>query len=508
MEWEKLFKPKTLERGRNYAKEGKVTKIKQKSNTVSATIEGRETYSVSITYGESIRIAEMSCTCPSYTKTNYCKHCAALLFATSDSTKSDTSPSVSSCVPPSTNSITYAVPKSATTAEKLKDIKRQLISRYSTKEMYHIWEIKQENPEVNWDTIKQWVRKEEEMSLGEWLTHIGVLKQMCKFNFSEDTVELHEIAQKNCCAVAPGGGHSISVENLMKKLGANIVSFDDTNIDFLFVFEPHEITKVPVHANTDAYNLFTKKENGERHFSILGNAFYYKLVKYEESLKRKKQTRAPKKLPLPSVNEFSDLFSLPPRGSYFELKFNIDENPLTIGNYINPNLIYKFHPNYHNIELNKMRNEIKELLELDYYAIFIKSNYNDLSPVDTDVAQKDYLIFKRICDLCKYDAVLKLITYAVPRNNDGSLKKKTVTTIARTSYIHFDPQYKEFGILDFKYFVLVAKTTNTGIELEIRQKNIVRMPEEDICELVDIPETSQELLDKILQIGEIIESKK
>ena len=506
MEWEKLFKPKTLERGRGYAIEGKVTKIKRKSNTVSATIEGREPYKVSITYNESEQIEEMSCTCPSYTKVNHCKHCAALLFVISDSTTSDICSSVST--PVTAISIKYTVPKTATTAIKLADIKEQLIARYSTEELYHIWKLKQDNPEVNWDTVKQWVRKEEGLGMLQWLAKIGVLRQISKFNFGEDVVELGDIAGKNCCAIAPGGGHSTNIENSMKKLGANIVSFDDANIDFLFVFEPHEITKVPVHENTDAYTLFTKKENGELHFSILGNVFYYKLMQYEESLKPKKQPRRPKKLPLPDVNEFADLFNLPPRGAYFKIKFNIDENPLTIGNYINPNLIYKFHPDYHNIELNMMHNEIKELLELDYSAIFIKSNYNDLSPVDTDVAQKDYLMFKRICDLCRYDAVMKLITYAMPRNNDDSLKQRSVITIARTSYIHFNPKNEEFGILDFQYFVLEAKTTNSGIELEIRQNNIVRMPEEDICELVDIPETSQELLDKILQIGEIIESKK
>jgi hypothetical protein len=352
------------------------------------------------------------------------------------------------------------------------------------------------------------VRKEEGLGMLQWLAKIGVLRQISKFNFGEDAVELGDIAGKNCCAIAPGGGHSTNIENSMKKLGANIVSFDDANIDFLFVFESHEITKIPVHENTDAYTLFTKKENGELHFSILGNVFYYKLMQYEESLKPKKQTRGPKKLPLPDVNEFVDLFNLPPREEYFKLEFNIAGKPLTIGNYINYNLSYRFHPDYHNIELKKMHNEIKELLDLDYSAIFIKDNYNDLTPVDPGVAEKDYITFKRICDLCRYDAVMKLITYAMPRNNDGSLKQRSVITIARTSYIHFNPKNEEFYIMDFEYLALVAKTTKTGIELEIRQKNLIHMPEEDICNLVDIPETSQELIEKILQIGEIIESKK
>ena len=135
MEWEKLFKPRTLERGRDYAKEGKVAQIKRKCNTVSASVEGWETYKVVITYDESNQIAEMSCTCPSHTKTNYCKHCAALLFATDDSTIDDTS-GVAACE--SSITVKSTLPRSASAEDKLNEIintlERVLGVRQSTKQ--------------------------------------------------------------------------------------------------------------------------------------------------------------------------------------------------------------------------------------------------------------------------------------------------------------------------------------------------------------------------------------
>lgn len=87
MDWQKLFAPWILERGRNYWDDGCVESLDWDGNTVTALVSGTEDYDVEIEMGRGGKIADMSCTCPYAEDGNNCKHMAAVLFAMEDGTK-------------------------------------------------------------------------------------------------------------------------------------------------------------------------------------------------------------------------------------------------------------------------------------------------------------------------------------------------------------------------------------------------------------------------------------
>ncbi|MGM9600435.1 MAG: SWIM zinc finger domain-containing protein [Faecousia sp.] len=81
MDWQKMFTPWILERGRNYWDDDCVESLYQDGNTVTAVVSGTEDYDVEIEMGRGGNIAYMSCTCPYAGEGNNCKHMAAVLFA-------------------------------------------------------------------------------------------------------------------------------------------------------------------------------------------------------------------------------------------------------------------------------------------------------------------------------------------------------------------------------------------------------------------------------------------
>ena len=137
-------------------------------------------------------------------------------------------------------------------------------------------------------------------------------------------------------------------------------------------------------------------------------------------------------------------------------------------------------------------------------------NYRDIESVELGIAENDINSFIKICKLCQVPAVLKLISCVVKRNKDGSLKKRAVTPIFQTKYIPLDLKSKAplYPPLDFQYYSLVAKNTDSEIRLEIRRNTLVTEYGDESYRFKNHDSsTSETLIEKILQIGEIIENK-
>lgn len=78
-QWEDLFAPWILARGKRYYEDARVTQITQQGNTIRATVAGTDAYTVEVDLPGGFP-SFMSCTCPYGCRDN-CKHMAALLFA-------------------------------------------------------------------------------------------------------------------------------------------------------------------------------------------------------------------------------------------------------------------------------------------------------------------------------------------------------------------------------------------------------------------------------------------
>ena len=76
MEWERYFDEKILMNGYAYYRDDKVKVISYTKNTMSAIVEGTESYYVFV---DKDRLKDMRCTCPYHEKGHNCKHMVAVL---------------------------------------------------------------------------------------------------------------------------------------------------------------------------------------------------------------------------------------------------------------------------------------------------------------------------------------------------------------------------------------------------------------------------------------------
>ena len=79
--FEGLFAPRILQRGADYAREGRITIVQNERAECLALAHGTETYHVTIAYGEDGQIRAMHCDCPYAEDGRNCKHMAATLYA-------------------------------------------------------------------------------------------------------------------------------------------------------------------------------------------------------------------------------------------------------------------------------------------------------------------------------------------------------------------------------------------------------------------------------------------
>ena len=82
-DWKKLFAPHILSRGEEYYESELVEIEAMDEQSIKATVEGTDTYSVEIVLKNN-RVAQMDCDCPYAADGNNCKHMAAVLFAADD----------------------------------------------------------------------------------------------------------------------------------------------------------------------------------------------------------------------------------------------------------------------------------------------------------------------------------------------------------------------------------------------------------------------------------------
>ena len=81
--------PNILERGKEYAKEGKVVALTREGDKVHASVKGKKEYSVSFSLDEKDRLISYHCDCP---YPHLCKHVVAVLFALEERSKQEEDP--------------------------------------------------------------------------------------------------------------------------------------------------------------------------------------------------------------------------------------------------------------------------------------------------------------------------------------------------------------------------------------------------------------------------------
>lgn len=514
--WSQFFSNSDIKAGREYACAGKVLDVKQDAKSIKATVKGSKNYKVTFAIHNINEINKMSCTCPSFESKRYCKHCAAVLWNLDPLSEEEC---VQNNLLDQGGSVKCTLSKSALPKEKLEDIVRQLKSKYKNKKIYSLWIIERENSEFKSSTVNSWSKAATGLSLREYLLSLGVLSPMVNFEITEDDVDLADIKEKRCCSISASGGTDIWIDELLKKLGAKLVFPTDPDLEYV-VTNGYIITKEPEDNNRHAFFLLSQKESGKAKFKLLSGGFLRKAREYVEAMETEQKQlslndiNAEKIEQLPKPSDFSDLMYFPEKKKGRTVAVDIFGKTIAVINDISygekrgeRNELPKLEKKKSYVNTEKLSAVIKDLLELDYSAILIPSNYGDLQVEDMKLAEADIERFSKVCRLCQSPAVMKLISFALKRNKDGSLKKRAVTPIIQTKYTPLDfKEYSFYPNFDFTYYELVAKNMDEKVILQIRKKEIVNQREEDIYNPVEISKVSSELIEKILQIGEMIDT--
>ena len=522
--WHKAFLPWVLNNGKELADNGSVVDIKQEKRKIQARlqVQVREKINVTIELGENEDIYQMKCANKSCENVCYCKHCAAVLWKLypfeDEEWKKDL------FLNPN-EGVASNLPRSASPKEKLDDIIIQLRNRYLNRKVYALWMIERENPKIKSATLNSWSKEVTGLTLYEYLLSIGLMSPTVNFEISEDEVSLQDIKGKKCCSIGSSGVPNRWDEELLKNLGAKIVPPTDPDLEYAII-DGYNVSKEPEDGNRNAFFLLSMKETGTKNFAILGSTFknkakeYLENLKIEESLKNTKEEKvleASSSNQLPEIEDFTDLMYFPKTKKDRKIIVDIAGQQVTVSNGILygekrgelnelPKLDKK-HPYY---DVKILSSKIKDLFEFDYSAIMFPENYRDMEAVGLEVAENDINFFIKICKLCQVPAVLNLISYIVKRNKDGSLKKRAVTPIIQTKYIPLDIKSKAplYPPLDFEYYTLVAKNTDSEIRLEIRRNTLVSEHGDESYRLKNQDSsTSKELIEKILQIEKMIGNK-
>lgn len=520
--WHKAFAPWILQDGKKLADNGSVTDIKQEKGKIQARLQDGEKIKVTIDLGENENIHQMKCTGKFCGNVCYCKHCAAVLCKLYPVEDEELKKNV--FLNPD-ESVESNLPRSASSKEKFDDIILQLRKRYFNRKVYALWTIEKENPKIKSATLNSWSKEVTGLTLSEYLLSIGLLSSTVKFEIIEDEVLPQDIRGKKCCSIGSNGLPNKWDEELLKNLGAKIVLPTDPELEYV-IFDCSNILKEPEDENRNAFFLLSMKENGTKEFAILGFTFKNKAKEYLENLKNEeplentkeaKISEASSSNQLPKIDSLTDLMYFPKIKKDRKTIVDIAGQKITVINEISYgekrgewNELPKLKKKYPYYDVKTLSAKIKDLFEFDYTAIMYPENYRDIESVELGVAQNDIDFFIKICKLCQVPAVLNLISYIVKRNKDGSLKKRAVTPIIQTKYIPLDIKSKAplYPPLDFEYYTLVAKNTDSEIRLEIRRNTLVSEHGDESYRLKNQDSsTSEELIEKILQIEKMIGNK-
>ena len=149
----------------------------------------------------------------------------------------------------------------------------QLKAAYKGVKTYTLQRLKDEQPNVPFDGLNKWLREKHGMSATEYLKSIGVLLPETYFEVVEDKIIIDSLRGKKCCVLLKLFGIK-NFEQVLTQLGAEIVSSDSADIDYVFAEIGGRIQKdPPSDYGGPLVELLQKRDAGKIQFGIVSRSF-------------------------------------------------------------------------------------------------------------------------------------------------------------------------------------------------------------------------------------------
>lgn len=149
----------------------------------------------------------------------------------------------------------------------------QLKAAYKGVKTYTLQRLKDEQPNVPFDGLNKWLREKHGMSATEYLKSIGVLLPETYFEVVEDKINIDSLRGKKCCVLLEPFGIK-NFKQVLTQMGAEIVSEDSADIDYVFASIGYKITKDPPSDYDGPFvELLRKRDDGKIQFGIISRSF-------------------------------------------------------------------------------------------------------------------------------------------------------------------------------------------------------------------------------------------
>ncbi len=149
----------------------------------------------------------------------------------------------------------------------------QLKEAYKGVKTYTLQRLKDEQPNVPFAGLSHWIKKQYGMSAIEYFKSIGILLPEIYYELAEDKVEPEALRGKKCCVrLTPSGIRNF--EQIVTRLGAEIVSCDHADIDYLFINVNLKYIKEPLSDyDGEITELLQNRDDGKVQFGIISHSF-------------------------------------------------------------------------------------------------------------------------------------------------------------------------------------------------------------------------------------------
>ena len=163
------------------------------------------------------------------------------------------------------------LPKSATKEDRLEEMVSLLKDAYKGVKTYSFSQIMDEQPNLSENTLKTLVKAVYNTTPAQFFKSIGIVSEIEYYDVKEDIVAPEALKGKKCVLCF---SYTFEIEEALNMLGAQIVTSESPEIDYVFIKLKDGVQKEPPSDDKIVRELFERRENNEIKFKILAKDFF------------------------------------------------------------------------------------------------------------------------------------------------------------------------------------------------------------------------------------------
>lgn len=173
----------------------------------------------------------------------------------------------------------------------------ELKKAYKGVKVYSLGHIRNEQHFIPFEGIKSWIKSKFGITAYEYFKFIGIISPETSYELVEKKITPNSLTGKKCCVLLNNLGID-NFEQILSLFGAEIVSSDSDDIDYLFIDVNIPLIKEPpIDSEKEITMLLKRRDDGEINFDIVSNSFVLEnlgqILKMNDEINRKHTDACP-----------------------------------------------------------------------------------------------------------------------------------------------------------------------------------------------------------------------